>query len=94
MRANGELGVLKGKAFIAMTDGRPAKEIGESQQFNPATGMVAALPPQATPPPAESQPVAAASQESTVKSDPPARQTVPAKRKMQLPSTGLRRAAP
>jgi hypothetical protein len=94
LRANGELAVLKGKAFIALTDGRPAKEIGAGQQFNPATGIVAALPPQATPPPVESQPTAAASPESTAKSGPPLRQPVPAKRKVQLPSTGLRRAAP
>ena len=93
-RANGELAVLKGKAFIALTDGRPAKEIGAGQQFNPATGMVAALPPQATPSPAESQPTSAAAKESSVKPDPPARKPVSSTRQVKPPSTGLRRAAP
>lgn len=94
LRANGELGVVTGKAFIALTDGRPAKEIDAGQQFNPATGTVGALASQRTPPPATSQPAAAASQESAVKSDVPARQTSPSKRKSPPPSTGLRRAAP
>jgi hypothetical protein len=94
LRANGELAVLKGKAFIALTDGRPAKEIGEGQQFNPATGIVAALPPQATPPPVESQPNATASSESTAKPAPPVRETAPPARRVKAPNTGLRRAVP
>jgi hypothetical protein len=94
LRANGELAVLKGKAFIALTDGRPAKEIGAGQQFNPANGTVSVLASQPTPSPAAPQPTAAVSQESTAKSDTPVRQPVPAKRKVQPPSTGLRRAVP
>jgi hypothetical protein len=93
LQANGEISVLKGRAFIALTDARPAKAIAAGQQFNPATGTLAALPPQATPSPAEWQP-AAASQESSVKPAPPARQPVSSTRKLQPAATGLRRAAP
>jgi hypothetical protein len=94
LRASGELGVLKGKGYVALTDGRPAKEVGEGQQFNPATGTVTALAPPPSISPSERQPTVAASQETTAKPDAPERKPVPAKRKVQAPSTGLRRAAP
>jgi len=94
LRANGEMSVLKGKGFIALTDGRPAKEIGAGQQFNPASGTVAVLPPQATPSLAEPQPAAPASSENSVKPAPPARETASPAKRVKLPNTGLRRAAP
>ena len=94
LRANGEMSVLKGRAYIALTDGKPAKEIAEGQQFNPATGMIAALPPEAEQSTAQWQPASAASKESSVKSAPPAREPVSSTRRMKPPSTGLRRAAP
>lgn len=75
LRANGEMSVLKGKAFMALTDGRPAKEIAAGQQFNPATGMIATLPPQATQSPAGWQPAPTASDASSVKPAPHARKT-------------------
>jgi len=93
LRANGELGVLEGKAFIALTDGRPAKEISASQQFNPASGTVTALA-QATPPPVAQQAVTTTPPESTADSDPPAPPPLAPRRKFQPPSTGLRRAIP
>lgn len=94
LRANGEISVLKGKGFIALTDGKPAKEIGAGQQYNPATGTVAVLPPQATPSPSEPQPAAPALSESSVKPAPPARETASPTKRVKPPNTGLRRAAP
>jgi len=94
LRANGELSVWQGKGFIALADGRPAKEVVAGQQFTPATGSVATLPPQATQLPAESQPASAAAKEIPAAPGPPARQPVTPTRKAQPPSTGLRRAAP
>jgi hypothetical protein len=92
LRANGELSVSKGKAFIALADGRPAKEISAGQQFNPASGVAAALPPQATRPPVESQPAAVTRAEPSSSSVPPARETSSPKKRVPPPSTGLRRA--
>jgi|SRR5688572_5902744 len=97
LRANGELNVSKGKTFIALADGKAAKEVAAGQQFNPATGAVTALAQpatRATASPTEWQPAPGIAQETPAISDEPARQPVPTKRKVQPPSTGLRRAAP
>ncbi len=94
LRANGELRVSSGKAFIALTDGKAAKEVAAGQHFNPATETVAAPTSQATASPATWQPAPAIAPETPAVSDQPEHRPARVKRKVQPPSTGLRRAAP
>lgn len=94
MRATGELAVSQGKAFIALTDGRPVREIVAGQQFNPATGLITALPAQTISSPAARPAAATGSQTDPAKSESTARQTAPPRRKVEFPSTGLRRVGP
>jgi hypothetical protein len=94
MRATGELAVSQGKAFIALTDGRPVREIAAGQVFDPATDLITALPPQTMSAPAARPAAAAGSQTDPAKSESTARQTPPPRRKIEFPSTGLRRVGP
>jgi hypothetical protein len=88
LRENGELSVLKGKAFIAFTDGKAAKEVAAGQYFDPATGLIAALSSDS--PQAFSQPAVSQTERPATTST-PAPAIVSPVRRMQPGSTGLRR---
>jgi hypothetical protein len=51
LSAKGELSVLKGRAYIALTDGKPASVVAAEQQFDPATGLITKLPRRSSPSP-------------------------------------------
>jgi len=67
LRHSGELAVLKGRVFIAESNGQPARGVTAGRQYDPTTGLINDLPP----PPSSSNSKSSSFSEGGSKNEPP-----------------------